>query len=64
MYVFNLFLYLMFIFNPPAYDAAVAAGAPCYGFAPQLASVAAEIGADTEHQPVCPYDPTNTNPGK
>jgi hypothetical protein len=29
MWVFNVFLYLCFLFNPPAYEALVHAGATC-----------------------------------
>ena len=61
MYIFNLFLYLMFVFSPQQYESAVSAGAPCYGYAPQLAPIAAQLGVDESVQPVCPYDPTNTN---
>lgn len=34
MWVFNVFMYLCFLFNRPAYDAFVTAGAPCYAAAP------------------------------
>lgn len=34
MWIFNVFLYLCFLFNPPAYDALVSAGATCYVAAP------------------------------
>ena len=36
MWVFNLWLYLMFVFNQPVYDAMKAAGASCYVFVPAL----------------------------
>lgn len=57
MWVFNVFLYMMFVFSPQQYKQAVAAGEPCYGYAAQL-------GDDPSPQPVCFYDPSNTNPGR
>ena len=59
MWIFNLFLYLVFLmgmwtgdFNE--YDQFVAAGAPCYE----------AVGAPTTPQPICFYDPSNVNPGQ
>ena len=57
MWVFNVFLYLCFLFSPKQYDASVAAGAPCYSYV-------ANLGDDSGAQPICWYDPTNQNLGK
>jgi len=58
MFVLNVWLYLMFLFNPPGYRVWVAAGAPCYGY---VASLGAEAPSAP---PVCFYDPSNTNPAQ
>jgi len=34
MWVFNVFLYLCFLFNQPVYDAMKVAGATCYAYVP------------------------------
>ena len=36
MWVLNILLYLCFLFNQPAYDALVKAGATCYGYVASL----------------------------
>lgn len=57
MWVFNVLLYLCFLFAPAQYAERVSAGASCYGYA-------AAMGNDQGEQPVCWYDPANTNPGR
>jgi hypothetical protein len=58
MWVFNVLLYLMFVFNPTVYDAMKASGAPCYAFVASLADAEHPAGIDP---PPCFYDPTNAN---
>jgi hypothetical protein len=61
MWVFNVWLYLVFLANQPGYQTLVDAGMPCYGYAAQLAD---DPAAPVPPQPVCWYDPSNTNPGR
>ena len=58
-WLFNVVLFLCFLFNRPLYDAKVAAGVPCW-----TAFASSGVGGTTSFtQPLCWYDPTNTNPG-
>lgn len=57
MWVFNVFLYLCFLFGGEQYAERVAAGSPCYAYV-------ASLGDDTSLQPDCFYDPSNINPGR
>jgi hypothetical protein len=55
MFVFNVFLYMMFVFNPPMYQEAKDSGNyPCYGV------IANDDGSmpDATDMPVCWYDPS------
>ena len=52
MWVFNVFLYLTWLFAPAIYDAKVASGEPCYVFVQQLGD-----GSDPGPMPVCWYAP-------
>lgn len=36
MWVFNVFLYFLFLFNQPVYQQFVLAGAPCYAYVGSL----------------------------
>ena len=55
MWAFNIFLYLMWAFNPPVYQGMVANGAACVYNQP-IGGVYA-----TGPAPACWYDPSNTN---
>ena len=60
MWVFNVWLFLLFVSGPNnagVYASMVASGSPCYRYM-------AAWGNDPSPQPVCWYDPTNTNSGK
>jgi len=48
MWVLNVFLFLLWEFNPPQYQAAVAAGQPCYAYVSAL-------GNENGPRPTCPY---------
>ncbi len=52
MWIFNVLLFLCFLFAPAQYDAMVAAGAPCYTYM-------AAWGNDQSPEPVCFYVPVN-----
>lgn len=63
MWVFNVFLYLVFLFGSEdmlQYREMVQAGSPCYAYIASLG----EPGIDAGEQPNCFYDPSNINPGK
>jgi hypothetical protein len=64
VWALNIFLYLNFIFNPQGYQALVAAGEPCYGLATIQLSPLSPVPTAPGPQPVCWYDPTNTNSGQ
>ncbi len=51
MWVFNVLLYLCFLFNQFVYDQLVKQGAPCYGYVASLGNEPAD------QPPVCFYDP-------
>ncbi len=51
MWVFNVFLYLQFLFNPPQYTAFVDAGATCYAY------VSDHGETPQTERPVCFYAP-------
>ena len=50
MWVFNVFLYLTFLFNQAQYQEMKQAGYPCYGWAGG--------GSPDSAPPVCFYDPS------
>jgi hypothetical protein len=54
MWFVSIFLYLMFAFNPPVYQQMKANGASCMAYY--------NWDIPTTPQPVCPFDPSNTNP--
>ncbi len=62
IWIFNFWLYLMWVFDPPVYAAQVQSGAACW-----VQSDASELPTMglgfTGPQPSCPYDPANTNDG-
>jgi hypothetical protein len=55
MWWLSAFLQMVYFFNPVAYQEMKQAGYACM--------VWAGSGAPTTPQPVCPYDPSNNNPG-
>ena len=59
MWVFNVWLYLCFLFGGIQYQERVNDGVACYVF---VASVGDEDPSTTV-QPYCFYDPSNLNPG-
>ena len=59
MFVLNVFMYLLSLFNQPLYQEFKDAGYPCYGYLPTVSAP-----APTTQQPVCFYDPSNTNPAQ
>lgn len=52
-WVFNIWLYLLFVFNPQGYAQDVAAGYPCYA----LVQLAFAGPGDPGPMPPCWYDP-------
>jgi hypothetical protein len=65
LWVFNVWLYLLFVFNPVAYHESVAQGAPCWVQVEMQIShpTGNEIMDAFTPQPTCGYDPSNTNSG-
>ena len=61
MWVFNVWLYLNFVFNPSGYQQWKSAGQPCYAYVASLADPA--FPQNPNVQPTCWYDPTNLNSG-
>ena len=66
MWVFNVWLFMMWVQavsgnNPTGYATWVASGQPCYAYNASLADP--QFPQDPAIQPVCWYDPANTNPG-
>lgn len=62
VWVFNLWLYIMFVFNPPTYNAMVQSGAPCW-YQTQTANLPTMGLGFTGPQPACWYDASNVNSG-
>lgn len=61
MWVFNVLLYLMFLFSPEQYAAFKAAGAQCYIYRADMAEIGGPQAPDPP--PLCWYDPSNVSVG-
>jgi hypothetical protein len=64
IWLLNLYLYFMFLQNAPVYQQLVAGGMPCWVQTSTAHLPVGDEGIGGAAQPVCWYDPSNTNDGR